>query len=425
MRHSSNQPRLILLAGIFLLIATFWIGGNFWFGTAVAQEAGKTAGRTPIVLNTKPVRVVSDSAPVLSGIAIDTQRDEVFMTNDKESAGPSVMVYPTQFQPTDRLMEPRRRLAGPKTNLALPCGVAVSPEFQEMFAVSGDGQDINIFPLKAEGDSAPAREIHVPHASGGVSFDNKHDEIYITTEHANRISVYSRKADGDDDPLRIIQGPNTSLADPHGIYVDAERNEILVTNHGNWRKTRTGEAFALSGDSKFAYMRGSFSHPGIVEPLGPSSGKFMPPSIMIFSRTANGDVGPLRTIQGPHTRLNIAVGITRDPDSGEIVVANSGDNSILFFDANANGDVAPVRVLAGPATNLKGATGVAIDTKHNELWVTSWENHIAAVFPRKAQGNIAPLRMIHSAPKGAPLATMGRLGAVAFDPKRQEILTPN
>ena len=84
-----------------------------------------------------------------------------------------------------------------------------------------------------------------------------------------------------------------------------------------------------------------------------------------------------------------------------------------------------MRVLAGPATNLKGATGVAIDTKHNELWVTSWENHIAAVFPRKAQGNIAPLRMIHSAPPGAPLATMGRLGAVAFDPKRQEILAPN
>ena len=82
-------------------------------------------------------------------------------------------------------------------------------------------------------------------------------------------------------------------------------------------------------------------------------------------------------------------------------------------------------MLGGPATELKGATGVAIDTRHNELWITSWENHIAAVFPRKAQGNMAPLRMIHSAPPGAPLATMGRLGAVAFDSKRQEILTPN
>jgi DNA-binding beta-propeller fold protein YncE len=128
---------------------------------------------------------------------------------------------------------------------------------------------------------------------------------------------------------------------------------------------------------------------------------------------------------GPHTRLNIAVGITRDPANGEIVVANSGDDAILFFDPNASGDTAPLRVLQGPATNLKGATGVAIDTKHNELWVTSWENHIAAVFPRNAQGNMAPLRMIHSAPKGAPLATMGRLGAVAYDPKRKEVLMPN
>src|SRR5436309_6724016 len=148
----------------------------------------------------------------------------------------------------------------------------------------------------------------------------------------------------------------------------------------------------------------------------------MPPSIMVFSRTADGDAGPLRTIQGARTRLNIAVGISRDPESGEIVVANSGDNSILFFAPNANGDVAPVRVLAGPATNLKGATGVAIDTKHNELWVTSWENHMAAVFPRKAQGNIATLRMMHTSHKGVPRAPMGRLCGDAFDPKRQEIL---
>ncbi len=423
MRHRSYGRLLIVMAAI-LLAASLGTQRNGWFRTLAVLGAANNADRTPIVLNTKPVRVVTDSNPVFSGIAIDAQRDEVFMTNDKESADPSILVYPTQFKPTDKVMEPRRRLYGPNTNLALPCGVAISPEYQQMFAVSGDGQDINIFPLMAQGNTAP-KTIHVPHASGGVAYDVQHDEIYITTEHANRISVYPRSAEGDDDPARIIQGPNSGLADPHGLWVDPDRNEILVTNHGNWRKTRTGEAFALQGDSKFAHMRGSFSHPGIVEPLGPSSGKFMPPFIAVYSRTANGDVAPLRTIMGPHTRLNIAVGITRDPVSGEIVVANSGDNSILFFDANANGDVAPVRVLAGPATNMKGATGVAIDTKHNELWVTSWENHVAAVFPRTAKGNMAPLRMIHSAPPGSPLATMGRLGAVAYDPKRGEILMPN
>src|SRR5438874_11402585 len=195
MRHPSSQRLLIIFAGI-LLISIFWTGANHPSPAAAAQQARKAAGRTPIVLNTKPVRVVADAAPVLSGIAIDMKRDEVFMTNDKESAEPSVMVYPSQFQSTDRVMEPKRRVAGPKTNLALPCGVAVSPEFQEMFAVSGDGQDINVFPLTAEGNSAPAREIHVPHASGGVFFDIKTAEIYTTTEHANRISVYSRKANG-------------------------------------------------------------------------------------------------------------------------------------------------------------------------------------------------------------------------------------
>jgi hypothetical protein len=57
--------------------------------------------------------------------------------------------------------------------------------------------------------------------------------------------------------------------------------------------------------------------------------------------------------------------------------------------------------------------------------VASWDNHIAAVFPRTGNGNIAPLRVIRTAPDNAPLASMGRIGAVAYDPKRNEILAPN
>ena len=36
-----------------------------------------------------------------------------------------------------------------------------------------------------------------------------------------------------------------------------------------------------------------------------------------------------------------------------------------------------------------------------------------------------PLRVIRTASENAPLASMGRIGAVAFDPKRNEILAPN
>src|SRR3990167_8175889 len=160
-------------------------------------------------------------------------------------------------------------------------------------------------------------------------------------------------------------------------------------------------------------MRGSQSHPGIVEPLVASTGKFLPPSVTIYPRTAHGDVAPLRTIQGSQTQMNLPLGVYRDPVSGQIVVANSGDDSVLFFDGNATGNVAPVRVLKGPATNFNGPTGVLVDPNHNELWVTSWEGHSTNVYPRTAQGNVAPIRVIRSAPKGTPLSTFGRPGAAA------------
>ena len=423
MQQPFRRRILIVVAGISIM-ATLQIERTNRF-VALAQDSGKASERRPLVLDRAPARMVSDPNPVFSGITVDADRGEVYMTNDKESASPSVVVYPTQFPPSDKIMEPRRRISGPQAHLALPCGVAVSPEAQEMYTVTGDGQQLNVFPLNGNGDIKPARELTVPHASGGVYLDVKHDELFLTTEHANKIGVYRRAAQGDEDPVRFIQGPNTGLADPHGIYVDADRNEIFVTNHGHWRKTQPGEGFALHGDSKLAQMRGSFSHAGPVEPLGPSSGKFLPPSLTVYSRTVQGDVAPLRTIQGPHTRLNESVGISRDPVSGQIVVANTGDNSVLFFDANASGDAAPTRVLQGPATNMKGPTGVAVDAKDNELWVTSWDNHMTLVFPRTVQGNVAPTRYIRSAPKDAPLATMGRLGAVEYDPKRKEILMPN
>ena len=414
---------MLSLAGI--AAAALYIGKANWPVTANAQDATKVSDRRPLVLDRAPTRMVSDPNPVFSGITVDADRGEVYMTNDKESASPSVVVYPTKFPQTDTIMEPRRRISGPQAHLALPCGVAVSPEAQEMYTVTGDGQQLNVFPLEGNGDIRPARELTVPHASGGVYLDIKHDELFLTTEHANKIGVYRRAAQGDEEPIRYIQGPNTGLADPHGIYVDSDKNEIFVSNHGHWRKTEPGEGFALHGDSRLAQMRGSFSHAGPVEPLGPSSGKFLPPSITVYSRAAQGDVAPLRTIQGPHTRLNESVGISRDPVSGQIVIANTGDNSVLFFEANASGDAAPVRVLQGPATNMKGPTGVAVDAKDNELWVTSWDNHMTLVFPRTVQGNVAPVRYIRSASKDAPLATMGRLGAVEYDPKRKEILMPN
>ena len=123
--------------------------------------------------------------------------------------------------------------------------------------------------------------------------------------------------------------------------------------------------------------------------------------------------------------MNLPLGIHLDTVTGQIVVANSGDNSVLFFDKNAHGDVAPVRILRGTATELKGPSGVFVDQKRNELWVTSWDGHTITVFPRTVQGNVAPVRVVRTAPKDAAATGFGNPGTLAYDPKRKEILVPN
>jgi DNA-binding beta-propeller fold protein YncE len=413
------------VASIFLL-AILWIPFRHWVGPAAAQERDGTSGRRPLVLDRTPVRSLEDPNPVFRAVAIDTEHAEVFFANDKESAGTSVLVYPTQFRPTDRILEPRRRIAGPKTDLGMVCGLALSPQHGELYTVSGETGTLNVFPLNANSNVGPQRRLQgvIPRASAGVFLDATNDELFITTQHVNRISVYPRTFREDEEPRRYIQGPRTGLADPHGIYVDGNTNEIFVTNHGHWRETQPGEGEVRGPDSLTRTSLG-YNVPGRALALGPSTGKFLPSSVTVFSRTARGDVAPVRTIQGPRTLLNLPDGMYRDPVSGELVIANTGDDSVLFFDKDASGDAAPVRVLKGRATKLNGPVGVSIDASHNELWVASWDNHIAAVFPRTAQGNVAPLRVIRTAPESAPLASMGRIGAVAYDPKRKQILAPN
>src|SRR5689334_21205927 len=152
MIRQSYSRSLLASISIFLMTA-LWIGGGVWLRVASAQQAGTAPERRSLDFDRAPLRMISDPNPVFSGIAIDPERGEVFMTNDKESAEPSVMVFPTQFQQVDGIMEPRRRLAGPQTHLQLPCGVAISPEYKEMYTVSGDGSSLSVYPLEGQGDT--------------------------------------------------------------------------------------------------------------------------------------------------------------------------------------------------------------------------------------------------------------------------------
>jgi len=409
---------------VILCWMAFWTGTSNRAGLVLAQGTGTAAERRTIIIRRAPVRVIVDTYPTLAAVAIDEERGELFVSNDSAAAGPDISAYRAEFRPTSAVKEPLRRIKGPKADLGNVCGLAISPEFKEIYSVKGDGNgDLAVFPIDANGDVEPLRYVPTSHGTWGVYLEPKFEELFVTIEHVNRIAVYRRTAQLTDDPLRYIQGPKTELADPHGIYVDVEKNEIYVVNHGHWRHTEPGETFIQRVPLELRGRRKTYVD--TIRPLAPSTGKFLPPSITVYSRTAYGDMEPLRVIQGSKTGMNLPMGIFLDTVSNQLVVANGGDDKLLFFDVNARGDVAPVRVLGGSATGLAGPTGVVIDRKRNEIWVANWSNHTATAYRRTAEGNVAPLRTLRTAPEGTPAAGFGSASGLAYNPKRKEILVPN
>src|SRR5262249_48030290 len=156
------------------------------------------------------------------------------------------------------------------------------------------------------------------------------------------------------------KGPATGLRLPWGLVVDTVHNEVIVANEG-------------------------------VE-IGP-----VPPSITVYSRTANGNVAPLRTIKGSATGLSGPSGLALDILHNELGVPNAIPNSITVYSRTAHGNVAPLRTLSGTGTGLNDPSGVAVDTVHDELFVANVAGFgpgFITVYSRTAHGNAAPLRSL-------------------------------
>ena len=82
-------------------------------------------------------------------------------------------------------------------------------------------------------------------------------------------------------------------------------------------------------------------------------------SVLIFAPAASGNVGPLRSIAGAATGLNIPQGVAVARD-GTIYVGNSSGKNVLVFAPGASGNAAPIRTLAGGKTGFTCPTGVAL-----------------------------------------------------------------
>src|SRR5262245_17452083 len=180
------------------------------------------------------------------------------------------------------------------------------------------------------------------------------------TNQNGSIMVYRKEAAGRDKPVRRIEGNNTLLEDPHGIALDTKNKLIYVSNFGN--------ADLRASDGKGRY------------------GKFEAPSITVYPLDGQGDVAPIRRIQGSKTLMNWPSHIVFHVGRQEIFVANDADSSVLVFKATDEGDVAPTRVIKGPKTGIKHPPGIALDEKLNEIYIANMGNSSVTVFPVMANG---------------------------------------
>ena len=169
-----------------------------------------------------------------------------------------------------------------------------------------------------------------------LAYDSIHDEIVVNSPLAQAILFFRGDANGEEPPLRAIQGPKTLI---QGTDYDGNDKMTYDEVHG--------------------------------EAIIPVAG----PKVLVFSRDGNGDVAPLRIIEGPDTQIRgsvrghpvvgvdpvnslIIVGSTGGEGGGRDVPAAGGgfggraNGAIVMFDRMANGNAKPLRVIQGPKAGI-------------------------------------------------------------------------
>ena len=243
------------------------------------------------------------------GIAVNEVTEELFMTRQDPA---EVYVYRKYAEGEE---QPLRILRGNKTLLSDVHGITLDTKNGWMFVanygnggvyreggaqqggggggkIPGSGRftapSITVYPLKAEGDTAPLRVIQGPNTQfnwpAHLSIDEQNGEIYVANDGGHSVLVFKVTDNGNVAPTRVIKGPKTHIKNPTGLFLDMKNNELVVANMGNHMAT-------------------------------------------VYPRTANGDVAPLRVIRGapadtPALQIGNPGAVAYDTKRNEILVPN-------------------------------------------------------------------------------------------------------
>jgi DNA-binding beta-propeller fold protein YncE len=390
------------------------------YAPAAAGAQVPSADARMDVARRQPLTFIQDPYPSFSSIAVDPMRNEIVMTDENRFR---IMVY-------DRLAvtpasapatTPKRVISGLHTHTQYASDVYIDPPTGEIFVINNDTvHNTTIWGRSANGDAPPDREFVSPYGNFGAAVDESRQEMYLTLQHNAAIMVYKKNSGMKDTAVRLIQGDKTRMGDPHGIAFDPKNRLLYVSNYGTGHSSKMGDSSGGGRPRIPNWPAGNYT-----QEIIKGTGRFDPPSITVIAADSNGDVAPVRVIQGPKTGMNWPTGVAFDPDKGELYVANQAGDAILVFGANQQGDVAPIRTIKGAKTLMHNPSDVFLDFANKEMWISSYGNHMALAYPLGASGDVAPVRVIRGAPMNTPGTLIGNPYTIAYDPNREEILVPS
>jgi hypothetical protein len=143
-------------------------------------------------------------------------------------------------------------------------------------------------------------------------------------------------------------------------------------------------------------------------------------SFLFFRGGTNGNEDPIRIIQGPKTLLRYPDNLALDATHRELFTAQVLTDSVLAFRSDVGGDQGPVRILRGPKTKLDLPIHVGVDPVNNLLAVNT--NNGILIFNRTDNGDVAPRWILNSGAKTG-LGLRAHTRTVLLYPEGKKIIT--
>jgi sugar lactone lactonase YvrE len=398
----------------------------------------------------------------------------------------SITAYPAN---AGRRPNPIITISGGNTHLYNPVAIALDSAGNMYVANEGSQRDepasITIYRAGSKGDVAPIARIAGAKTDlkspSGVAVDSS-GYIYVTNDtypqEPDSITVYSPGSTGNSTPVRVISGPATKLASPGGIAVDSSGNIFVTSLNLDEGTSQQNHAaillYAPGSTGNVAPMTSvdgdcaTITAPGALA-LGPNGNLYvtnpiapLPESVVVLSQRLLGTqadpiiwgpisvffeyaalthvgfwfnpyasrttispgpqcVTPISNIVGDKTEINGAWGIAVDPD-GNIYVTNSESNSIGVFQPGANGNVAPSLTIESP-NGVEDSNAVAVDSE-GKIYVANGGGEIegreapantVTIYPAGSYANVKPIATLGSASAGDDSSGISMPGAIAVD----------